>query len=73
MSVSLKELILGLVAIAAVPGAWHTSGLAEIYPAVTMWVNFLGGLAALILPVVKKPCPKQEKEPEAIGTEGDQG
>lgn len=73
MIVSLKDLILGLVAIAAVPVAWHTSGLADIYPAVTLWVNFLGGLAALILPVIKKPCPKQEKEPEVIGTEGDQG
>jgi len=73
MSFSLKEFVIGLVAIAAVPVAWHTSGLAEIYPAVTMWVNFLGGLAALILPVVKKPCSKQDKEPEAIGTEADQG
>jgi len=73
MSFSLKEFVIGLVAIAAVPVAWHTSGLADVYPAVTLWVNFLGGLAALILPAVKRSCPEQEKEPEVIGTEGVQG
>jgi hypothetical protein len=71
--VNLKELILGLIAIAGVPVLWRSSGLAAIYPAVTLWVDFIGGLAALLLPVIRCKSSSETKSPEPVGKEDNQG
>lgn len=73
MIVNIRELLLGLIAIAGIPVVWRSSGLSSIYPSITLWIDFLGGLAALLLPVIRLKCPKESMMPEAPDPEDQRG